>query len=229
MPSPRYTVVASLPHKSGGRVNPTPTRPSLLRQPLFFLPLCLPSCLIRRCFRSGNSVLLLRCRQLLLRKSGSNLCSDGRRGRPSRRRLRTSSYGYENENNQNISLCLLHHNGLSQRWRIPSAAAINANESIPFVQAKEQPMWHFRRCHNDLCGIAGVWSPTRPLGVGAGLRLDADVVVHSSANTLLASEVSFRRLDRNVSEQELDLFQLSARGMTELRAGAPQIMWRHLR
>ena len=66
------------------------------------------------------------------------------------------------------------------------------------------------------------------LGVGTGLRLDADVVVHSSANTLLASEVSFRRLDRNVSEQKLDLFQFSARGMTELRAGAPQIMWRHL-
>lgn len=67
------------------------------------------------------------------------------------------------------------------------------------------------------------------LGVGTGLRLDADVVVHSSANTLLASEVSFRRLDRNVSEQKLDLFQFSARGMTELREGTPQIMWRHLR
>lgn len=66
------------------------------------------------------------------------------------------------------------------------------------------------------------------LGVGTGLRLDADVVIHSSANTLLASEVSFRRLDRNVPEQELDLFQLSTRGMPELRAGAPQVMWRDL-
>ena len=66
------------------------------------------------------------------------------------------------------------------------------------------------------------------LGVGTGLWLDADVVVHSSANTLLASEVSFRRLDGNVSEQKMDLFQFSARGTTELRAGAPQIMWRHL-
>ena len=55
------------------------------------------------------------------------------------------------------------------------------------------------------------------LSVGTELRLDADVVIHSSANTLLASEVSFRRLDRNVSEQELDLFQLSAKGRSFVR------------
>jgi hypothetical protein len=52
------------------------------------------------------------------------------------------------------------------------------------------------------------WSATHPDG-WARLRFDADVVVHSSANPLLAAEIAFSCLHGNVTEQELDLFQFS--------------------
>lgn len=61
------------------------------------------------------------------------------------------------------------------------------------------------------------------LHVGTGLRFDADIVIHSSANSLLTSEVSFRRLDGNVSEQELNLLQLSPARVAELGAGAAKM------
>ncbi len=48
---------------------------------------------------------------------------------------------------------------------------------------------------------------------GVRLRLDADVVVHGSANPLLAAEIAFRCLHGNVAEKELDLFQFSTRSM----------------
>jgi hypothetical protein len=41
--------------------------------------------------------------------------------------------------------------------------------------------------------------------------LKSDAVVHSLSNSLFASEVSLRCLDRDVTKQELDLFQLSSR------------------
>jgi hypothetical protein len=60
------------------------------------------------------------------------------------------------------------------------------------------------------------------------LRFDADVVVHSSANPLLAAEIAFSCLHGNVTEQELDLFQFSTRSMAQLRARTPQIMRRYM-
>jgi hypothetical protein len=43
---------------------------------------------------------------------------------------------------------------------------------------------------------------------------------------LLATQVSFGRLHRGVPEQELNLFDLAATGMAQLRAGSPQIVGR---
>jgi hypothetical protein len=42
------------------------------------------------------------------------------------------------------------------------------------------------------------------------LRLDADPVVDCAAQLLLAPKVTLRGLDRDVTEQELDLIQLAA-------------------
>jgi hypothetical protein len=56
------------------------------------------------------------------------------------------------------------------------------------------------------------------------LRFDADAVVYGSANALLATEIALSRLYGDVSEQELNLLQLSASGMAQLGAGRPQIM-----
>ena len=43
---------------------------------------------------------------------------------------------------------------------------------------------------------------------------------------LLAAQVSFGRLHRGVAEQKLNLFDLPATRMTQLRARSPQIVWR---
>ena len=71
-----------------------------------------------------------------------------------------------------------------------------------------------------------VWSPTRSVG---RLWFDADAVVHCPANTLLAAQVPFGGLYRNVSQQELDLLQLASGTMTQFRAGPAEIMRRELR
>jgi hypothetical protein len=42
-----------------------------------------------------------------------------------------------------------------------------------------------------------------------GLRFNADAVVDGSTDSLLAAEITFGRLHRNVSEKKLDLVQFS--------------------
>lgn len=46
----------------------------------------------------------------------------------------------------------------------------------------------------------------------SGVRLDSQAIVHRAMQLLLAAEVPFRRLNRDVSEQELNLVQLSTEG-----------------
>ena len=55
---------------------------------------------------------------------------------------------------------------------------------------------------------------------------DADPVIHRGPNALLAAEVSLRRLDRDVPEEELDLLQLAARRMAQPSACSPKIVRR---
>jgi hypothetical protein len=52
-------------------------------------------------------------------------------------------------------------------------------------------------------------------------RFDAYSVVDGKAQFLLAAEVAFRRLDRDVSKQKLDLVQLATGKMAEPRAAVP--------
>ena len=60
------------------------------------------------------------------------------------------------------------------------------------------------------------------------LRFNADLVVHSSTNPLLAAEIAFGCLNGGMSEKELNLVQFSTRCMAQLRARTPQIMRRDL-
>ena len=60
------------------------------------------------------------------------------------------------------------------------------------------------------------------------LGFDADAIVYRSTNPLLAAEITFSCLHRDVSEKELYLVQFSARSMTQLSARTPQIVWCYL-
>ena len=53
-----------------------------------------------------------------------------------------------------------------------------------------------------------------PERLRAALRLNSELVVNGATQPLLAAEVSFGRLNRDVPEQELDLLKLSACLMT---------------
>ena len=64
--------------------------------------------------------------------------------------------------------------------------------------------------------------------MGAALRFYADVVVHCSANPLLAAEIAFSCLHGNVPKKELNLVQFSTRCMAQPRARTPQVMRRYL-
>ena len=62
------------------------------------------------------------------------------------------------------------------------------------------------------------------MGGNARLWLDADPVVHRSANSLFTSEITLGGLHGNMSEEELDLLQLSSCRMAQLRTRAPQVV-----
>jgi hypothetical protein len=53
---------------------------------------------------------------------------------------------------------------------------------------------------------------------------DSQSVVHRNPELLLASEVALSRLDRDVTEQELDLIQFAAREVAQSGARAPQVV-----
>ena len=58
----------------------------------------------------------------------------------------------------------------------------------------------------------------RPLGLddcASALRFDADAVVDGATNALLAAQITFSRLDRDVPEKKLYLFQFSTDRMAE--------------
>ena len=57
----------------------------------------------------------------------------------------------------------------------------------------------------------------------SGIRFDAQPVVHSDAELLLASEVALSRLDRHVAEQELDLIEFAAGDVAQPGTGAAEI------
>ena len=56
--------------------------------------------------------------------------------------------------------------------------------------------------------------------------LYSDLVVDGTLNPLLATEVSFRCLNRNVTEQKLDLLQFAARGVAKPCTGPAEVVRR---
>jgi hypothetical protein len=56
------------------------------------------------------------------------------------------------------------------------------------------------------------------------LQLQSDPVVHRVPEALLAAQVSFSCLHRDVPQQKLDLFKLTARGVAQAGARAATVM-----
>jgi hypothetical protein len=56
------------------------------------------------------------------------------------------------------------------------------------------------------------------------LRSEVEKIVYWMSQILLAAEIVFGGLDRDMPEQELDLLQLTTPIMAELRTRSPQIM-----
>ena len=71
--------------------------------------------------------------------------------------------------------------------------------------------------------------PGSPLGSGLRLRLKADVVVDGIPQSLFAAQIPFSRLDADVPEQELNLFEFSTGLVTQARACAAKVVWRNVR
>jgi hypothetical protein len=57
-------------------------------------------------------------------------------------------------------------------------------------------------------------------------RLYPDFVIDGTVNPLFATEISFRRLSRNVTEQELDLLQFASRGVAKPCTGSVEVVRR---
>jgi hypothetical protein len=58
------------------------------------------------------------------------------------------------------------------------------------------------------------------------IRSEVDKIVHWMPEILLAAQVALRGLDRRVTEQELNLLELTAAVVAQLRTCPPQIMRR---
>ena len=56
--------------------------------------------------------------------------------------------------------------------------------------------------------------------------LQADMVINGAAELLLAAQVPFRRLHRDVAQEKLNLLKLPAGGVAKTRTGAATIMGR---
>ncbi len=56
------------------------------------------------------------------------------------------------------------------------------------------------------------------------VRTEVKKIVHRMSQILFAAEIAFRRLDGYMPQQELNLLQLSAVRVAQLRAGSPQVM-----
>ena|ERR1700683_4802208 len=64
--------------------------------------------------------------------------------------------------------------------------------------------------------------------LGLGSRFDPDLIVYSLAKPLFAPQVFLGRLDRDMTQQKLNLFQFAASTVTETGARSSEIMWRKL-
>jgi hypothetical protein len=59
-----------------------------------------------------------------------------------------------------------------------------------------------------------------PLFLRRSVGSEIEKIVHGMAEILFAAEIAFRRLDRCMPQQELDLLQLATITVAQLRAGS---------
>jgi hypothetical protein len=74
--------------------------------------------------------------------------------------------------------------------------------------------------------ILGVLSAKRTVKARSVWWPNSDFVVHGILNPLFATEISFRCLNRNVTEQKLDLLQFASGGVAKPCTGSAEIVRR---
>ena len=60
------------------------------------------------------------------------------------------------------------------------------------------------------------------------VRSEVKKIIYRMSEILFAAEIAFRRLDRCVAQQELNLLQFAAARVAQLRTGSPQVMRRNM-
>jgi hypothetical protein len=60
------------------------------------------------------------------------------------------------------------------------------------------------------------------------VRSEVKKVVYRMSEILFAAEIAFRRLDGRMAQQELNLLQLAAARVAQLRTGSSQVMRRNM-
>jgi hypothetical protein len=60
------------------------------------------------------------------------------------------------------------------------------------------------------------------------VRSEVKKIIHRVSEVLFAAEIEFRRLNGGMSQQELNLLQLTTAHMAQLRTGSLQVMWRNV-
>ena len=80
------------------------------------------------------------------------------------------------------------------------------------------PRCHFYRVGGFHCGGFSI------VFLRPSVRSEVKKIVHRMSEILFAAEIAFRRLDRCMAQQELNLLQLAAARVAQLRTGSPQVM-----
>jgi hypothetical protein len=78
---------------------------------------------------------------------------------------------------------------------------------------------------NNLVMVGG-WSANLPESSGLGTGLDADAIINRRTDSLFAAQIALGRLNRDMTQKELDLLQLASRSMAESSTRPTQIMGR---
>jgi hypothetical protein len=117
------------------------------------------------------------------------------------------------------------HRCLSRSMRLEEGMNLAHRQGNSFLGLFPGEYAHFR-FRGDLRSVAGYVALGETTGWRSSLWLQADVVVHGAPEPLLAAQVPFCRLHRNVAQQELNLFKLSSGGVAQPRAGATTIVGR---
>jgi hypothetical protein len=60
-------------------------------------------------------------------------------------------------------------------------------------------------------------------GPVGGIRFNANTIIDRESDALFRSQIAFRGLDRDVTQQHLNLLQFAAGRLTESRTGSPEM------